>query len=171
MHFLPIIGTLHMHVTMSRGLLWQELRTNLYSNLILTLSTIVHNKVRTQNQQCSRCPKFEFLCIKMHLAHVGIVQKVPKVKKSARLIESRESSRWLTPLLLCLGKLNHTRSMFIIPIYMEVMIRQQIVRPGGECHNSCLSSGFSGQLKSQTGSLLNTDIVELNGTLLEWNHP
>jgi hypothetical protein len=58
----------------------------------------------------------------MDLFHVGIVQKVPKVKKSARLIESRKSSRWLTPLLLGLWKQNHTRSMLILPIYIEIMI-------------------------------------------------
>jgi len=58
----------------------------------------------------------------MDLSHVGIVQKVPKVKKSARLIESRESSRWLMPLLLGLWKQNHTRSMLILPIYIEIMI-------------------------------------------------
>ena len=121
MHFLPNIGTLHIHATMSWGLLWQELGTDLYSNLIHTLSIIVHNKVRSQNNQWSRCPKFEFLCTKMDLSHVGIVQKVPKVKKSARLIESRESSRWLMPLLLGLWKQNHTRSMLILPIYMEIM--------------------------------------------------
>jgi hypothetical protein len=122
MHFLPNIGTLHIDATMKWGLLWQELGTNLYLNLILTLSIIVHNKVRSQNNQWSRCPKFEFLCTKADLFHVGIVQKVPKVKKSARLIESRESSRWLTPLLLGLWKQNHTRSMLILPIYMEIMM-------------------------------------------------
>ena len=122
MHFLPNIGTLHIHATMSWGLLWQELGTDLYSNLIHTLSIIVHNKVRSQNNQWSRCPKFEFLCTKMDFLHVGIVQKVPKVKKSARLIESRKSSRWLTPLLLGIQKQNHTQSMLILPIYMEIMM-------------------------------------------------
>ncbi len=57
----------------------------------------------------------------MPLGYVGIVQKVPKVKKSARYFETRESGRRLMPLPLGPLGQSHTRTMTVLLIYMAIM--------------------------------------------------